>query len=106
MNNKKKQIKKGYASRVVVLAAVAAVGAGVFASSASAIQDNGRMVEENALLLLDRAGGLGEDGFYLGGGGFINIFKPVYLLFHQALVAPVAILGALSSFNLEGYEDQ
>ncbi len=106
MNTDTKLNKKGYASRVIVMAAAAVIGAGVLASPAAAIEDNGRMVEENALVLLDRAGGLGEDGFYVGGGNIVNIFKPVYLLFHQALVAPVAILGAIPNFRLEGYEDQ
>ena len=58
----KKENKKGRASRIVAMAAVAALGTGVLAAPALAIEDNGLMVEENALLLHGKLAGFGEGG--------------------------------------------
>jgi len=95
------------AGRVVVMAAVAALGAGALVSPALAIQDDGRMVEENALLLHGQIAGFGENGFYVDPGAIIGLFKAPYILFHKALIAPVQLLGNASSlFPREGYREQ
>lgn len=98
---------KGRASGVVVAVAIAALGASALATPAAAIEDNGQMVEENALLLHGQILGFGENGFYLDPTVFLGPFKAAYVLFHQALVAPVAILGGVNGFfGVEGYQDQ
>jgi hypothetical protein len=103
MKTERKEIKRG---RAVVLAAVAAMGVGALATPALAIQDNGLMIEENALVLQDKLGGVGEDGLYLDIGAIGNPLKPIYILFHKALITPVWLLGNIPDLRIEGYEDQ
>ena len=102
---KKKENNKGRASRVVAMAAVVALGTGALAAPALAIEDNGLMVEENALLLHGKLAGFGEGGFYIDPTAFLKPFMAIYVLAHKALITPVALIGSIN-FNTEGYEDQ
>ena len=101
------QSKNGRASRVVVMVAVAALGAGALGAPALAIEDDGRMVEENALLLHGQLAGFGESGFYIDPSSLLGVLKAPFILFTKALIAPAQILGSISGiFNREGYRSQ
>ena len=102
-----KHDRKSRASRVVMTAAIAALGAGAVATQALAIEDDGKPIEESALLLHGHIAGLGESGFYIDYSAFLPLLMAPYILFHKALITPVWFIGnAGQFFEVEGYEDQ